>query len=464
MTVNTSQLNDYETLQPRQGWTPQPNGRGTWDIIWSCGLTMFLCSWSILCLNVPGPEDTRFKVLRRKLYLTALGFLGPEFTFQTALGQWRSARQSTRDFHASGYTQWTVRHAFFADMGGFILHTRDWKPFPIDAKQLHYLITNGYVSFPTLDQRIIADKNKVDGLLRIITLCQILWFIVNISGRAAQNLAITCGELTTAAFIICGVGTSFCWAYKPADLVTPEIITTNVSIAEILAKAGTQARKPYSRTPLDFVSRKEWPWSLYWSNWINILRNMKINFGPRIRPVTRFENTISLELSRGLVWFSLGITAVYSAVFISGWNYSFPTSIEQTLWRVASITMTGTLVAYCSINEFAFSIYPALARRFALVTDKLYEDRNSYPRSSRTANHSWLFRKAKTIAACVRNNSVSQDSALDVPLKAIIPIYIIGFCYCCARTYIFVADMIELRSLPPSAYMTVNWSSFIPHF
>ncbi|MCJ1254010.1 hypothetical protein MMC24_001824 [Lignoscripta atroalba] len=392
-------------------------------------------------------------MLRRKLYVTALGFLGPEFIFQIALGQWISARHSVKDFHASGYTQWTMRHAFLADMGGFVLHTRDWTPFPIDAKQLHYLMTEGYIKFPTLDQRIIADKNKVDGLLRLITLCQILWFIVNISGRAAQHLTITCGELTTAAFIVCSVGTTFCWVYKPADLATPEIIETDVSMVEILLKAGDRASKPYSRTPLDFVSRKEWPWSLYWSNWINILRNMRINFGPWIRPVNRFENTISLELSRGMVLVFLGLTAVYSAIFISGWNYSFPTLAEQTLWRAASLTMMGTLVAYWSITEFTFSIYPAIQQRFT----------SSVTQSRQQAGHGRFVRKAKSVAACIRNNSVSQDPALNVPLKAILPIYIVAFFYCHARAYIFIADIIELRALPATAYSTVKWSNFIPH-
>jgi hypothetical protein len=36
-----------------QGWTPAPNNRGTIDILWSSCLTIFLCSWTALCLNLP---------------------------------------------------------------------------------------------------------------------------------------------------------------------------------------------------------------------------------------------------------------------------------------------------------------------------------------------------------------------------------------------------------------------------
>lgn len=453
---------------PRQGWTEQPDRRGSFDILWSCGFTMFLCSWFILCLNVPEAGDSAFKIFRRKIYMTALGFLGPEFIFQLALGQWLSARRSVKDFHSSGYDKWTMTHGFFADMGGFILHTRDWTPFPVDAKQLHYLVTSGYVKFPNLSIRKIRDKNKVDSLLRIITLGQILWFIVDMCGRAVQDLAITCGELTTAAFIVCSVGTTLCWVSKPADIATPEIIETQFSIAEILLKAGDEAREPYSRTPLDFVSRKEWPWSIYWSNWTNILRKLGLGLvlGPRVRPVARFQNTIFLELPGRTHWIFLGLTAVYSAIFICGWNYSFPTHTEKMLWRAASVTMMGTLIAYWAVTEFAFSLYPALKQRLRDRFTGNYRRADSF-----SSGRSWIGRrhnyekgrKGRSVAACIRNNSIQRDPQVTVPLKAILPIYIIGVFYCHARTYIFIADIIEFRSLPPSAYWTVEWSDIIPH-
>lgn len=455
---------DNDDQFPRQGWTDQPNTRGSLDILWSCGFTMFLCSWFILCLNVPAPDDTPFKIFRRKLYMTALGFLGPEFIFQIALGQWLSARRSVKDFHQLGYRQWTMTHAFYADMGGFILHTRDWTPFPVDAKQLHYLVASGYIKFPHLRERTIRDKNKVDSLLRIITLGQILWFIVDMLGRAVQDLAITCGELTTAAFIVCSVGTTLCWASKPADIATPEIIETNASIAEILLEAGDQARDPYGRTPLDFVSRKEWPWSIYWSNWTNILRKLGVGvvLGPRIRPVARFQNTISLELPGSTHWIFLGLTAVYSAIFICGWTYSFPTHTEKMLWRAASLTMMGTLISYWAVTEFTFSFYPALRQRFhRRITENHIRTDDSPARSWVGSRR--IYEKGRSIAACIRNNSVQRDPKVNVPLKAILPIYVIAVFYCHARTYIFIADIIELRSLPPSAYLNVEWSDILPH-
>ena len=35
------------------GWQPEPSGRGTWSIVWSCLTTVLLCTWSALHLPVP---------------------------------------------------------------------------------------------------------------------------------------------------------------------------------------------------------------------------------------------------------------------------------------------------------------------------------------------------------------------------------------------------------------------------
>lgn len=461
--TDSTQANHNETVQPKHGWTPSPDGRGTWDIIYGCGLTMFLCSWSILCLNVPWPKETRLKVMLRKLGLTVVGFPGPEFIFLSALGQWYSARCSIADFHASGYTQWTMSHAFFADMGGFVLRTGDDCSFPVDAKQVHYLVIKDHIEFPELDKRIIADKNKVDGLLRIIAICQTLWFVVNVSGRAYQHLAITCGELTTAAFIVCSVATTFCWYHKPTDLETSEVIKTDKSIAEILEEAGVQGRQLHSRTRLDFVSRKEWTTSRYWWNAKHFARRLHIRIGVTEPPVNRLENTTLLALPGSYMWIVSSLTAAYFAIFISGWNYNFPTPQEQTLWRAASLTMMVILVVYKCIEDFVCYIYPAIRLRFVSTATRA-PDTKIHRRSRHWPGHGRFTQKTHAVADYIRNNSEPHDHALYIPLKALLPQYFLAYIYLHARLYIFIEDVIELHSLPASAYQTINWTSFFPHF
>ena len=53
-------------------------------------------------------------------------------------------------------------------MGGFHLETPDAGTFPVDANQLHYLISKGYVDYPIGLELDIEDRNKRDGLARYI--------------------------------------------------------------------------------------------------------------------------------------------------------------------------------------------------------------------------------------------------------------------------------------------------------
>lgn len=61
-----------------------------------------------------------------------------------------------------------MMHAFFADMGGFLIESPDNEtaPFPLDAAQLLALIEGGYVEYPDIEVEDIKDKSKSDGLAR----------------------------------------------------------------------------------------------------------------------------------------------------------------------------------------------------------------------------------------------------------------------------------------------------------
>jgi hypothetical protein len=114
------------TSKALQGWTSSPHGRGTFDIIWACLATIFLSTWSAICLNVPDSSDTIWKHLKRKIWITFISVMGPEYLLIFALGEWQSARASVARFKQLRQDdKWTLKHAFFADMGGFVLRTSD---------------------------------------------------------------------------------------------------------------------------------------------------------------------------------------------------------------------------------------------------------------------------------------------------------------------------------------------------
>ena len=442
-----------------QGWTAQPNGRGTIDIIWSCVFTIFLCSWSVLCLNVPAETDTYFKINWRKFMLTGLCNMGPEFLLQLALGQWISARRSKRQFHSSGYSQWTMNHAFFADMGGFILKTRDWVPFPINARQLHYLVEKDYLPYPTITRAQIKDRNKVDGLLRAITVFQTLWFLLNCLARAGQHIALTTFELTTVGFVFCTFGTFLCWAHKPADVQVPVVLYTRdeASLRQILLDAGKDADGGYGETPLDFITREEWSFSRWWSLLLNVFRVMNIRVQPKPRPITRIPNDNWPELPSGSVFIMGFVDMCYAAIYMAGWNFAFATKIERLLWRVSTTIIMGIVVAYLVVELYTFHLVPALPDNIR----SLFRLRSS-PTQLSVSQRQGASRVRRTLD-WIRNSSLNKDPQLYMPLKASIPISVASIVYAFARAYILLECVVALRSLPSSAYESVDWSMFIPH-
>jgi len=103
-----------------------------------------------------------------------LGVLGPDFVLLLAVGQYCSAKASEKAFARSKIKGWTLKHAFFADMGGIHLelpnHYPELKSFPINAKQLHFMVANEYIPFPSqITEAVIDDKNKYDGLSRYVS-------------------------------------------------------------------------------------------------------------------------------------------------------------------------------------------------------------------------------------------------------------------------------------------------------
>jgi hypothetical protein len=328
----------------------------------------------------------------------------------TAIGaeQWTSALQCVEDLARLGYRQWTIRHAFFANMGGFMLESPDFPRFPIDGQQLGYLVEKKYIPFPEVAEKTIWDKNKADGFARTVTIIQMGWFCVQCIGRAIQHLQLSTLELTTLTLIFCTLCTFFFWNHKPLDVETYIILRTETTIAEILIKAGDVASKPYSRTPLDFIKR------------------------PQSRPIKAIGESKTTP-PRGLrftdVCFGLVFTLSYFGLHLVAWNFTFPTSVESTLWRSASLILIGLLVFYFICNGILVMYAGRVGKvLFGKETESIFE----------------LYNVAPVWVRYVVNTPVL-------------------FLYAIARGYILLEGFIGLRALPLSVYKSVSWSGFIPH-
>ncbi|TPX16017.1 uncharacterized protein E0L32_000351 [Thyridium curvatum] len=457
--------NVYGQGEPKQGWTSSPDSRGTLDILWGSSMTSFLCCWSILCINVPPREDSRRVVLTRKLLMALATLFAPECIVVVAFGQYLSARRSVKDFAAAGISHWTMRHAFVADMGAFLLQTPDWLPFPVNAQQLLWLIQHNYIEIPRQQIQSIIDKNKADGFMRLIMAAQTIWFCVNIVGRLAQGLAITAIEVTTVAFIYCGLSIMFFWRHKPAGVETVEILHSRASLADILIAGGDAARHPYYETPLDFINRKEWAWSKYLAHCRQAISG---RFKAHRKPANHISSLTTPEIPFNL--FRLGTIGVmgYCCLFIPPWNSSFPTLEEQLLWRVSTVGCLASLVTMELLTDWVFYLWPAIQRRWRTSRRQSNREREPTGDSGVRRAHEISAQAGQQAPTTMlwnrlRNNSPSKDPDLAIPLKVVVALWVSGLIYTVCRVYILVEDFVELRALPASAFKTVDWSQAFPH-
>lgn len=347
--------------------------------------------------------------------------------------------------------------------------TCDWVPFPINAKQLLWLIQRGYISLPPNSPNCIKDKNKLDGITRLIMVLQLLWFSANLFARIAKGFAITGIELNAMTLIYCTLPIMFLWRHKPADVKLAEVLTTEATIAEILSVGGDAAQEPYSQSPLDFVSRKELAWSLYWSHFKHAYDRLHMVKMHRSRPIDRLSIFSTAEIP---IWiFRVGLVGKlgYAALFMIKWNSIFPRGTEKLLWRVFCIICMATLFAGEAFTDWLFYCWPYIKKKWGLgKKNEPFENSSSFSahdaRHEIHLTHVAVHHQAVRRWDWLRNPTLAQDSHRALLLRVVLGFRFLSLAFLMGRLYILVEDFMELRSLPSSAYKTVDWEQLIPHF
>lgn len=103
------------------GFVPEPHGRGTFKILWTCLMTLFLCTWTVHHLNIPNPKDSTLKKLLRKVGWMIFTVIAPGYTTVNALYQYVQARRSVAAVKAQfGYEWWTMMHTYYALMADWL--------------------------------------------------------------------------------------------------------------------------------------------------------------------------------------------------------------------------------------------------------------------------------------------------------------------------------------------------------
>lgn len=101
----TPPSNDSSAIIQTVGWQSDPNnGRGTFSLVSSCLLTLIICVYSAVHLNVPPPRESTMRYWARTIKWGLWGVFGPELVLFVAWKQYLSAKvvvERTRKPHGT---------------------------------------------------------------------------------------------------------------------------------------------------------------------------------------------------------------------------------------------------------------------------------------------------------------------------------------------------------------------------
>lgn len=99
MTVEISFHHPTSTNDTLVGFVDSPDGRGTLSILFTCLLTLSLCVWSAIHLDLPKPGESSTQYTVRYFKWSIVGLFAPEILIWVAWRQYLSARVLTQSVH-----------------------------------------------------------------------------------------------------------------------------------------------------------------------------------------------------------------------------------------------------------------------------------------------------------------------------------------------------------------------------
>ena len=322
------------------GWQPAPSQRGTVDIVESCILTIIACTWTIHHPNVPPRSDrTILQKFFQQIKWMVVTVLIPELILAQALDEYLWVRKILKKKGAKMKSQnrelkWSKKHCYYGNMGGFQVEILDHDgelvgvvPLTTTEAMSQLETSQSASTAPTASRSDtlpisvaqIDRMTKRDAFTKAVAILQILWVILSCTARLALHRSTSQLEIITFSFAVCAIPTYILRWDKPQNI---EIWTP------IEAKSGRFAnfKEPYrfSRAVVNFPNGEKPQQSR---------RRFSYFRNDTTRPFSIHETFLpSLIL----------LVAAISGLHFIAWNFSFPSEIEQQLWRWAGVASVAT--------------------------------------------------------------------------------------------------------------------------
>jgi len=259
-------------------YVPDPSGRGTVGLLTTCILTLTLCVWTAIHMNI-GQSTSSWRRLLHKILWTILATIAPEVVLWRAWSQFWVARQLCKEINQNAMEEgnittessnaiiqvsreasiempqtWSLRLGFFAVMGGFTVSVdsldsqlfSDLDGMTLTPKGMKFLAKNR-LALPNVDIEAIRDKSKADSLAKLLVCLQAGWMLLQTIARQFENLPITLLELNTVAHVVAAFIIYGFWWFKPQNVNKPEAMHLKVpNVAAIMSPSFVRLRENFT--------------------------------------------------------------------------------------------------------------------------------------------------------------------------------------------------------------------------
>ena len=264
-----------------------------------------------------------------------------------------------------------------------------------------------FTSFTVPTEEEIKDKGKSDWLAKSLVLLQTSWFVMQCIARAIEHLPITHLEIVTLAYAAMNFVIYIFWWNKPLNVNRP---------VRVFRKSERSATR---HQVISRETRRSRAWELTWREigegleaifyFVTGVQDDGVDLSREDR-VARFWANSDGDDPAIADMIVVGVGVCFGAIHCISWGFSFQTHTELLMWRVSCVAIT------------AVPIYISLGFYLGL----------------------WL------------SDMIGNAVLYFIPLSGVL-LYIV------ARAVTLVLALTSLRDLPPGAYETVHWTTFIPH-
>ncbi|KAF8657421.1 hypothetical protein AX16_002218 [Volvariella volvacea WC 439] len=444
--------------------------RTIFDILYSCIGVILLCTYISIHHNIPDQDDSRAKVMWKKVRTTLYALVAPEMVIMWAIRQWMMAGEIAKENKDRG---WTRTHGFFVQMGGLMQRVEvegevSYRVAGVTTRENRFVDWSS-MKIPHIPKKEIEDHGKGDFLAKAIVVLQTTWFVAQCVARNVQGLVLTELELVTLAFATLNVVTYVLWWDKPLNIGYPIYFDEDgnrvdgpSALVDTLGKGADSKEGSDNGSESGDGSEGEVRGVWYKRIWVCIMagcaqacqsiwesmkdgwRESKEKYGMATVIVAPFlavfgplwnmimeegesNKTTSVdpfyaaylddsERYLAIVYGSL-IGVVFGAIHLIGWNFRFPTTTELWLWRGSSLVLT--VIPLNFLIGYAVDI---------------------------------LYKRLEFEALNYIGGVILYPTVFLGPLF-----------YFAARIILLFIAFATLRSLPDSAYQNVRWTEYLPH-